>query len=95
MYFVCGCVADSVLKLFKVLGDIVPLRITYNQGVKLTEKLFKSNIADGMQWRHIPKITIWREYCDRARKCNIYRCADKSLPNSHCCRGDLVRRTTF
>ena len=45
----CGCVADSVLKLFKVLGDIVPLCISYNQGVKITDKLFKSNIADGMQ----------------------------------------------
>ena len=25
--------ADSVLKLFKILGDIVPLFISYNQGV--------------------------------------------------------------
>jgi len=37
MYFVRGSVADSVLKLFKVLGDIVPLCISYNQGVKVTD----------------------------------------------------------
>lgn len=49
IYFVCGSVADSALKLFKVLGDIVPLCISYNQGVEVTDNLFKSNIADGMQ----------------------------------------------
>jgi hypothetical protein len=38
MCFVCGSVAERVLKLFKILGDIVPLRISYHQGVKKTDK---------------------------------------------------------
>jgi len=35
-YFVCGSVADSVLKMFEILGGIVPLCISYtrNKGVK-------------------------------------------------------------
>ena len=62
MYFVSGSAADSVLKQFKVLGDIVPVCISYNQGVKITDKrnqLFRSNVADGMQLWHNPKIAIW------------------------------------
>jgi hypothetical protein len=38
MYSVCGSVADSVLKLFKILGDIVPLCISYKQDLKIADK---------------------------------------------------------
>ena len=46
MYFVSGSAADSVLKQFKVLGDIVPVCISYNQGVKITDK--RNQLSDLM-----------------------------------------------